>query len=84
MRDRYQMLFLPFKIGKVEVRNRIVKTAAQTYFFDSGEQRVGGIARAFYGAVARDGVGLVITETPRWQKTYPKLCEWVVSVPMQN
>ena len=58
------MLFSPFKIGRVELKNRIVKTAAQTYFFESGENRVGGIAKGFYGAVARGGAGLVITETP--------------------
>ena len=64
MVDRYRALFSPFAIGKVQLKNRIVKTAAQTYFFESGEQRVGGIAKAFYGAVARGGAGLVITETP--------------------
>ncbi len=64
MVDRYRALFSPFAIGKVQLKNRIVKTAAQTYFFESGEQRVGDIAKAFYGAVARGGAGLVITETP--------------------
>ena len=64
MVDRYRALFSPFAIGKVQLKNRIVKTAAQTYFFESGEQRVGGIAKAFYGAVARGGVGLIVTETP--------------------
>ncbi len=61
---KYRELFSPFRIGKVQLKNRIVKTAAQTYFFESGEQRVGGIAKGFYGAVARGGAGLVITETP--------------------
>ncbi len=58
------MLFSPYHIGKVQLKNRFVKTAAQTYFFDSGEKRVGDIAKAFYGAVAKGGVGLIITETP--------------------
>ncbi|OGO23490.1 MAG: hypothetical protein A2144_00245 [Chloroflexi bacterium RBG_16_50_9] len=62
--NRYSKLFEPAKIGKVALKNRLVKTAAQTYFFDSGEHRVSGLARAFYGAVARGGVGLVIVETP--------------------
>jgi len=61
---RYEHLFSPTNIGKVQLKNRIVKTAAQTYFFDSGEHRVGSLAKAFYGAVARGGAGLVITETP--------------------
>lgn len=62
--SRYEHLFSPFKIGKVELPNRIVKTAAQTYFFESGERRFGAIARAFYGAVAWGGAGLIIVETP--------------------
>lgn len=60
----YPRLFSPVSIGRVRLRNRIVKTAAQTYFFESGERRVGAMAKAFYGAVARGGAGLVITETP--------------------
>jgi 2,4-dienoyl-CoA reductase (NADPH2) len=60
----YERLFSPTNIGKVKLRNRIVKTAAQTYFFESGDRRVGSIAKAFYGAVARGGAGLIIVETP--------------------
>ncbi|MFH0915495.1 MAG: FAD-dependent oxidoreductase [bacterium] len=62
--SQYEHLFSPLSIGKVQLRNRIVKSAAQTYFFELGEHRVGGIAKAFYGAVARGGVGLIIVETP--------------------
>ena len=62
--SEYEHLFSPFNIGKVRLRNRIVKTAAQTYFFDSGERRCGSIAKAFYGAVAKGGAGLIIVETP--------------------
>ena len=61
---RHEHLFSPFKIGKVELKNRLVKTAAQTYFFDSGEHRISGLAKAFYGALAKGGAGLVIVETP--------------------
>ena len=64
MATRYEHLFSPTNIGKVQLKNRIVKTAAQTYFFESGENRVGTLAKAFYGAVAKGGAGLVITETP--------------------
>lgn len=64
MQKRFEHLFSPFNIGKVQLKNRIVKTAAQTYLFDSGEMRVGSLAKAFYGAVARGGAGLIITETP--------------------
>jgi 2,4-dienoyl-CoA reductase (NADPH2) len=61
---KYPHLFSPINIGKVVLKNRIVKTAAQTYFFASGEHRISDIAKAFYGAVARGGAGLVVVETP--------------------
>jgi 2,4-dienoyl-CoA reductase (NADPH2) len=62
--SKYELLFSPANIGKLKLKNRIVKTAAQTYFFDSGEDRMGPRATAFYAAVARGGAGLIITETP--------------------
>jgi 2,4-dienoyl-CoA reductase (NADPH2) len=62
--SKYKKLFEPAKIGKIQLKNRFVKTAAQTYLFESGEHRVGNLAKAFYGAVAKGGAGLVIVETP--------------------
>lgn len=62
--SNHEHLFSPINIGKVELKNRIVKTAAQTYLFDSGERRFGPLAKAFYGAVAKGGVGLIVVETP--------------------
>ena len=70
MGTRYPELFSPISIGKLELKNRIVKTAAQTYFFEPGEHRFGGIARGFYGAVARGGPGLLICETPAMEAPY--------------
>jgi 2,4-dienoyl-CoA reductase (NADPH2) len=61
---KYKLLFEPTKIGKVQLKNRFVKVAAQTYLFDSGEHRISSLAKAFYGAVAKGGAGLVIVETP--------------------
>jgi len=61
---KYKLLFEQTKIGKVQIKNRFVKTAAQTYLFEPGEHRIGTLAKAFYGAVAKGGAGLVIVETP--------------------
>jgi len=61
---RYPILFSPIKIGNIELKNRIVKSAAQTYFFDSGEHRISLRAKAFYEAVAKGGAGLIVVETP--------------------
>ena len=60
----FDHLFSPISIGKVQLKNRMAKTAAQTYLFDSGDRRFGPLAKAFYGAVAKGGVGLIIVETP--------------------
>ncbi|MFC1902113.1 FAD-dependent oxidoreductase [Chloroflexota bacterium] len=63
-RRRFEKLLEPYNIGKVQTRNRMVKTAAQTYFFDSGEHRISERAKAFYEALAKGGVGLMVVETP--------------------
>lgn len=63
-KGKFEKLFTPFQIGGVKLKNRLVKTANQTYLFESGEKRVGSLAKAFYGALAKGGVGLVIVETP--------------------
>jgi 2,4-dienoyl-CoA reductase (NADPH2) len=62
--NKYEKLFSPYHIGKVQLKNRFVKTAAQTYMFESGEKRVGDLALGLYGAIAKGGVGLIIVETP--------------------
>jgi 2,4-dienoyl-CoA reductase (NADPH2) len=63
-KNRFEKLFSPFSIGGVKLKNRLVKTANQTYLFESGEKRVGTLAKAFYGALAKGGIGMVIVETP--------------------
>ena len=68
-KTRFNRLLEPCHIGKVQTRNRVVKTASQTYFFDSGEHRVSDLAKAFYGALAKGGTGLIIVETPAME--YP-------------
>jgi len=56
---RFKKLLEPAYIGKVRTRNRIIKTAAGMSFIGeygfSGERR-----KAFYGVLARGGVGLII------------------------
>jgi 2,4-dienoyl-CoA reductase (NADPH2) len=68
-KTEFEKLLEPYQIGRVKTRNRIVKTAAQTYFFDSGEHRISKRALGFYEALARGGVGLIIVETPAME--YP-------------
>ncbi len=57
----FRRLLEPGYIGKVRTRNRIIKTAAGMSFV--GEYGFSGDRRkAFYGAIARGGAGLVIVE----------------------
>jgi 2,4-dienoyl-CoA reductase-like NADH-dependent reductase (Old Yellow Enzyme family) len=64
---RFQRLFEPIRLGKVEIRNRIAMAPMVTQYSDRGcvsEQQV-----AYYAARARGGVGLVIVEhalASRW------------------
>lgn len=60
--DRFEKLMSPFHIGRVQTRNRIIKTAAGMGFSDvSG--RVTDKYKTFYEALARGGVGLSIVGT---------------------
>jgi 2,4-dienoyl-CoA reductase (NADPH2) len=61
---KFQKLLEPFHIGKVKTRNRIIKTAAGTSFWSPGDRRVTDKALAYYEAVARGGVGLIMMESP--------------------
>jgi 2,4-dienoyl-CoA reductase (NADPH2) len=63
-KSKFEKLFTPASIGRVKLKNRLVKTANQTYLFERGEVRVGPLVKAFYGALAKGGTGLVIVETP--------------------
>ena len=57
----YNRLFSKMNIGKMEVPNRIVMTAMGNHLANS-DGSVSDADIAFYGARARGGVGLVITE----------------------
>ena len=60
MTARFEKLLEPGKIGKIRTRNRIIKTGAgMAYARDSW---VTDEYKAFYGAIARGGVGLIIVE----------------------
>ena len=60
----FDHLFSPIYIGKVQLKNRMAKTAAQTYLFDSGDRRFGPLREGLLRDVAKGGVGLIIVETP--------------------
>ena len=59
-RARFEKLLAPYHIGQVKTRNRIIKTGAGTCYFHNDELHVSETAKAYYGALARGGVGLII------------------------
>ncbi|MCX8031958.1 MAG: FAD-dependent oxidoreductase [Thermoleophilia bacterium] len=78
MSPRFVHLLEPGRIGSVITRNRIVKTGASMCYWHSDHTHMSEKAKAYYGAVARGGVGLLIVESPvvdwpygtRWRERY--------------
>jgi 2,4-dienoyl-CoA reductase (NADPH2) len=59
----FEKLLEPGKIGNVVTKNRIFKTGAGSTLGD-GSGKVTTRHKAFYGAIAHGGVGLIVVEAP--------------------
>ena len=71
---RFEKLLEPYQIGTVKTRNRIIKTGASTLYFHEDELHMNNTALAYYEAIARGGVGLLIVESPTID--YPSSSRW--------
>jgi 2,4-dienoyl-CoA reductase (NADPH2) len=75
---RFEKLLEPYHIGPVKTRNRIIKTGASTMYWHEDELHMNEKTKAFYEAMAKGGVGLLIVEAPtidyplgvRWRNRY--------------
>lgn len=75
---RYEKLLEPYPIGSVKTRNRMIKTGASTAYWDQDELHMNKTTLAFYEAIAKGGIGLLIVESPtidypsgaRWRQQY--------------
>jgi len=75
---RFEKLLEPYHIGSVKTRNRIIKTGASTLYWHEDELHMNKTMLAYYEAIARGGVGLLIVESPtidypassRWRQIY--------------
>ena len=75
---RFEKLLEPYHIGLVKTRNRIIKTGATTMYWHQDELHMNETTKAFYEAIAKGGVGLLIVESPtidyplgtRWREQY--------------
>jgi len=61
---RFQKLLEPCHIGSVKIKNRIIKTAAETNYYNEADFHVNETLKEFYEAQARGGAGAVYVEGP--------------------
>ena len=59
---RFERLLEPSRIGKVNTRNRIIKTASGAFYIEP-DGGVGARAKGYYETLAKGGVGLLIVES---------------------
>jgi 2,4-dienoyl-CoA reductase (NADPH2) len=62
MKNKFEKLLEPGRIGNVKTKNRIFKTGAGSTLGD-GSGKVTVRHKMFYGALARGGVGLIVVES---------------------
>jgi 2,4-dienoyl-CoA reductase (NADPH2) len=58
---RFEKLFEPYHIGKVQTKNRLIKTAAEANSADKGGF-VSQKNKAFYESLAKGGIGTIVVE----------------------
>ncbi len=71
MGSGYERLLEPYRIGRVKTRNRIIKTGASMCYWHENDLHMSEKAKAYYGALARGGVGLLIIESPTIRSYLP-------------
>ncbi len=63
-RARFEKLLEPFYIGNVKIRNRLVKSTAESALYNEDDGYISEACKAFYESMARGGIGLVNVESP--------------------
>jgi 2,4-dienoyl-CoA reductase (NADPH2) len=71
---RFEKLLEPYHIGSVKTHNRIIKTGATTLYWHQDELHMNKTILAYYEAIAKGGVGLLIVESPTID--YPSSSRW--------
>jgi 2,4-dienoyl-CoA reductase (NADPH2) len=72
---RFQRLLEPGQIGKIKTRNHMIKTANGTSYVIHESGYVGERALAYYEALAKGGVGMIIVESCGVE--FPLACQHV-------
>jgi 2,4-dienoyl-CoA reductase (NADPH2) len=73
--SRFAKLLEPGRIGKIKTRNHFIKTANGTSYIEHETGYVGDRALAYYEALAKGGVGLLIVESCGVE--FPLACQHV-------
>ena len=71
---KFKKLIEPGYIGSVRTRNRLIKTGATTLYWHEDELHMNKTILAYYEAIAKGGVGLLIVESPTID--YPSSSRW--------
>jgi 2,4-dienoyl-CoA reductase (NADPH2) len=71
---RFEKLLEPYHIGPVKTRNRMIKTGASSLYWHEDELHMNKTILAYYEAIARGGIGLIIVESPTID--YPSSSRW--------
>lgn len=74
----FEKLLEPYQIGSIKTRNRIIKSGASMCYWHENDLHMSEVVKAFYEALARGGVGLLIVESVtidyplgvRWREKY--------------
>ena len=61
---RFKKLLEPGYIGSVKTRNRMIKTGALMCYWHKNDLHMSENVKAYYEAIARGGIGLLIVESP--------------------
>ncbi|MDD5702350.1 MAG: FAD-dependent oxidoreductase [Dehalococcoidales bacterium] len=72
---RFEKLMSPGQIGRIKTKNRIIKTANGTSYIEHETGYVGDRALAYYEALAKGGVGMIIVESCGVE--FPLACQHV-------
>ncbi len=72
----FTKLFEPYHIGGVKLKNRIIKTAAETFLYNEDDGYVNDACEYFYETMAKGGAGAVYVEGPAIDPPVSRIAKW--------
>ena len=78
--SEFTKLFEPYPIGGVKLKNRIIKTAAETFLYNEHDGCVNDACRYLYETMARGGAGAVYVEGPAIDPPVSRIAKWGLQI----